>query len=401
MVSEPQTRFVDELGAYVIVIFDNKQMRLSSSTLSKGNQLVSQISAYEIESPYTLIISGSIRVQENLYDEDFQTLTFRMDVTRDDIIRELRKWLDGAAIENPCCSPSKNIENSMMKYVKLGNIPTREVLVLWILSRSELTKGFQPSAAMCFFGGKLKMDEKDDGEDLDAYYDPTERHLNPFSRTVDAALTSSPQRRSVNFGKRSDESFEPALKLSDSIDISANRTKRPISAPAPRYGSSRDSHKGYNSYETARKMLGKSQALAGLKEAKVKGRSEAAAVISKANLTEDHYRLGAMIERSRKFAEQDMENRRKIIEIAKARQKQAVERYTRLKEGGSTSHDAKQWLLTAESMYFFVLQITIEYEYDGLIFNIFLQMRSRCCKKCNMTSTRIFVNRRDSRNERR
>jgi len=284
-------------------------MRLSSSSL--GQQMASQVSAYELESPYTLVITCLMSVQENPYDDNLVSVSFRMDVTRDDIARELRRWLDGVIIDNPSCAASKLVESSMIKYVKLGNIPSRDILVQWILSRSEVTKGFRPGAAMCFLGGKLKADDLDDGEDLENYCDPS-IHQNPFSRTAEAALEvkraplspRGPHRRSADQSPSDKNPFLPRpLSASDSIEVPDMRSLRPTSAPAGQ----RSKHEGgevYNSFEMTRKMLGKSQALSELKQGKVKGRSDAATIVSKAPFTEDHYRLGALIERSRKFAEQ-------------------------------------------------------------------------------------------------
>ena len=369
--------WVEELDAYCIVIFDDKQMKISSGFSS---DLPALISAYELD-PYKLVITGTILSKP--------TISFRMDVTRNDIAVQLRRWLDGNVARNPLILIPKSVENIMIKYIKFGSIPPKESLILWILSNSDMSQGLSSKSVHCVFGGmQLSGDdllgaEMDNDGDLDgmsgSHYGDDSR-VNPFTKTVQAATSSlrikqaslSPREMTRRSGggrashttnnSRSSLSLEIEDELETNGSNSAGHrthahshgkcdTRRPSTSPSSRTVKSSTARIAgtYNSFEAARNMLGTSQALSELKRSRAKGREGTAIVASQVNLADDHFRLGAYIERSRKKTEEDMEERRKVIQIAKARQAQTMQKLKKVREGVDGSHGSRQWLEIANS----------------------------------------------------
>jgi hypothetical protein len=132
--------WVNEIQGYAVAILNSKAMRLSTS---EATSLPANVSAYELENPYTIVLSGTIKLEMDSFSKgEMSTRNFRMNVTRDDIARELRRWLDGKEVEHACLGCNKQVESNMLKYIKFGNIPPKENLIMWILSRSEISKGY-------------------------------------------------------------------------------------------------------------------------------------------------------------------------------------------------------------------------------------------------------------------
>ena len=63
----------------------------------------------------------------------------------------------------------------------------------------------------------------------------------------------------------------------------------------------------------------------------------------------EHFSLGADIEWSRKAVERAMEERRKLIEIAKARQTQTLTKFRKIRESVKASDGDNKWILNALS----------------------------------------------------
>jgi hypothetical protein len=77
-------------------------------------------------------------------------------------------------------------------------------------------------------------------------------------------------------------------------------------------------------FEVTEELLGQSQALADLKKKKLRNRSGAQVALDRREWTPDFYRLTADIQRSREAVREDMETRRRIIEVARIRQVSAI-----------------------------------------------------------------------------
>ena len=353
--------WVEEVQAFCLPILNSKSIRLSTTF---GVALPSNVSAYELENPYTIVITGFIKSEvDSLHRGDLVTSTFRVDISRDDIARELRSWLDGKEIPSACFGADKRVENNMMKYIKFGNIPPKENLIIWILSRLEITEGPAAGKLLCYFGGRMP---EDDGMDLDEMLGTEfELRCNPFKETVKAATGKSIELspRPVSQGKVGD--FRP--KFSTSVDFTTSRKDRQTATANYRHSMPAGEHdRMYNSYAAARSMLGKSQALEQLPHTNTKGREGAAEVLRTHELTSDHYRLGAFIERSRKGVEKGMEERRKVIEVAKSRQIQMMEHYREIRESRAGAKSANDWLKLAEAEVDLLKKVEADVEEDIL-----------------------------------
>jgi len=121
-----------------LVLQRNQKLSTINGEIIRGH-----ISVYESENPYALII---------MVDTD-HNLEFRMDVLREDLAHQLREWLKGAEIRNPCAYISQRIERAMTKFIKFGETPMQEDLVLWILSRSEMSADPITGEGQIVFGG--------------------------------------------------------------------------------------------------------------------------------------------------------------------------------------------------------------------------------------------------------
>jgi hypothetical protein len=80
-----------------------------------------------------------------------------------------------------------------------------------------------------------------------------------------------------------------------------------------------------------RKLLGKSATLEMLKKSRVKGRTGARQSLSTSTWSSNQLQLVAEVEKARKNIELAMDERRRMIEVAKARQLQASERFRKIR----------------------------------------------------------------------
>ena len=335
--------WVERVQAYCVPIILNQKMRLSTNF---GSALPATVSGYELEDPYTLVIFGAIKLEMDEYhDNDIMSPSFRVDVTRNDIARELKYWLDGRELLKPCCRMPKSVENNMMKYVKFGSIPSKENLIFWVLSRCEIYKDMTDidvGKLICMFGGKLREDK---GEDIDKLLgNEFEMRTNPLKKTVEAAVGTS-----IMISPRLQSTTQP-LKASNSSDVKSSFSKN-WSSVSPKMSKSIPDgamDRQYNTYIATREMLGQSEALSFLPKGKRKDNKDAGPALKSHELTNDHYRLGAFIQSSRKLAVEKMESRRKVIETAKARQIQTMGHYREVREGILGKEHLHQWLEIAE-----------------------------------------------------
>lgn len=140
-----------------------------------GQIIVGNMQVYESEDPYVLVF---------LVDTDFDS-TLRMDVRKDDLALELRKWLEGKQIRNPVVLVPLRIEEAITRFVKYGKTPLQEDLLMWMLSRSELYIDGKTAESELIFGGRpINTKDLDDAINTDRF-----KAENEFLRTSMAAMT--------------------------------------------------------------------------------------------------------------------------------------------------------------------------------------------------------------------
>jgi hypothetical protein len=229
-----------------------------------GREFVALVQAVEYENPYTLSVM--------LMSADCYA---RVDVSKADISRQLQLWMEGCHLPNPAIFASPQLEEKMNNFIKFGRLPKQSSLVLWILTQC-VVRWSPENSAIIFGAENLELDNESGVP------------INPFPSTAEAA--------------------------SDSVSKSNNI---PQSGPSDTRGQPDDFT---NTYSLTRELLGKSNALQKLKEVGVKGRSDADGHYDRKDWTNDHYRLVGDINKNRQIVEDDMEERRKLLEISKIRQ---------------------------------------------------------------------------------
>ena len=267
---------------------------------------------YESEDPYILIL---------LVETEYQT-DIKVTIFKEDLARELRLWLNGKYIRNPAALVPLRIDDSVMKFIKFGKPPKQEDLIMWILSRSELYVG--KTVTDLIFGGKAE------NEKLDA-------------TNNSVALTNS-----ISSSRHSPKKSSVSPRRAES-ELSVNQMELAVTAR----------HKGddLGMFEMTKKLLRKSATLEAMKTSQVKGRIDAKKVASTVNWTDDKYRLCQGIERVRKEIERAMDERRRMIEVAKTRQIQTSDKFHQIRDqikeqqgGNAFMHNATQELLSLQKM---------------------------------------------------
>ena len=118
--------------------------KLTKLRTSNENIELFQVTVYEVESPYVMIFVVRKGGKSN-------EQVIRMDVVKQDLAKELHLWLfGGKKIEKPAFCLSKRVENVIQAFVNTNKTPKQEDLIMWILSRSEVSLGNQ--SAMKFGG---------------------------------------------------------------------------------------------------------------------------------------------------------------------------------------------------------------------------------------------------------
>jgi hypothetical protein len=281
----------------------------------KGNQFTAVVQAVEYQDPYSLSI---LILSSDCY--------IRMDVAKADLSVQLQRWIEGDSVSTGALIASARLEETMEAFVKYGRPPPPSSLIMWILSRTVIFWSTDGGGGQMMFGGGTgtgsglrsgsAASADYDYEDLDAtdpppYYSGGEEQRqrgegeerdsahNPYQHTVDAAVASS-SRGGV-----------------DGAGVGMNTQTRPKSAPHARKSEHNDFS---NTFQVTRNLLGNSNALKKLETKTVTARSSAATGFATANFTSDHYRLVSDIRKNRNIVEDDMEARRRMLEISNIRQ---------------------------------------------------------------------------------
>jgi len=226
-----------------------------------------------------------------------------MDVTRDDLALELRHWLGGKVVDHPCLPVTVRIEEGVSRFVKFGKAPLQSDLVLWLLSRSQLTMSEVGNSlnAELLFGDS----EKGIQNDLkSAQYPPTASTVqNTYAKTVRAASLHETFNRSEK-DRVLDSMLERSNSLTDDLLFLNNK-----------HSTARSS--GYvddlGMYEATNQILGRSAALSLATQDRVKGRPDAKPVVNTLHMSATNAQLVADLKTARKKIEQSMDIRRQVF----------------------------------------------------------------------------------------
>jgi calcium-binding protein CML len=340
---------------------------------------VGKMDVYECPKPYVMIFNISTEHEH----------VVRMDVHKADLAREMRLWLEGKRIKSPLMVIPQRIEEVMTRFVKFGKAPLQEDLIMWAASRSELIWAPEP---MCVFGGLPVPDPIDVAKEAAAAAEAAQKIKdehdygvlpNNFQKTVSSAKRSvgyqddTVRMEMDNNGKRANnmevrEAFlgpdlgaDPSSSIGEynpMKDAAGNGNHGFTAGQMASLRKSRESHGPANTHMLTRQLLGKSQALSKLKAKKTQGRTDSTVSVVTPQLDEDHYRLGCEIQRARRDVNDAMDKRRKMIEIAKERQKHSAEHYRAIR--AKSQEDAHGWSKGAQEELLTLQKIKLDIEED-------------------------------------
>jgi hypothetical protein len=274
-----------------------KRLKLQSST---GEPIISTLHGLEYQDPYTLTV---------ILDGEEQG---RIDILKHELANELTAWLSGKRLSGkPALIVPKRIDEAMLNFLKFGRPPNQSDIYLWILSRTLISWTDKSDMQLVF--GQVSSDG-------------TLEDTKSLSRTATAALPPQPQ---------------PATKS----------TSRPSSAPPTRRHSSGSSssnnllgtQKGAGTFKLTKEILGTSGAMQQLHKENIKGRVGARPTYVRLGWTDDHYRLTNDISSRRHEIEDVMEQRRKVLEVSKARQMKTTKTYRTIREGNVAKRSNFNW----------------------------------------------------------
>jgi len=295
-----------------------KRLKLRTVT---GQLVVGFMKVFECESPYVIVI---------LIDTEYGH-SMRMDVHKEDLAQELRFWLEGKQVRNPSVLIPLRIEEAVNRFVKFGKTPLQEDLIMWMLSRSEMYLGNAPDLV---FGGK----EIDDMAQNDAG-NAASIGNNEYSRNAMMAMKSDTL-------KDQQYRIEDAVGRGNKLDFSMPSTKQ-SSGGGGGSGGRRFDTQDLGMFSMTQKLLGKSATLNMMKSTKVKGREGARQSLGTGTWNSNQLALVADVEKARKKIEEAMDERRRMIEVAKARQLQKSERYRKIRDDINESTGSNKFVETA------------------------------------------------------
>lgn len=289
-----------------------------------GGQLVAGfMKVFECENPYVIVI---------LIDSEYGH-SLRVDIHKEDLAYELRQWLEGKQIRNPAVLIPVRIEDAINRFVKFGKTPLQEDLIMWMLSRSELYLGDAPELT---FGGK----EATAFGSGTATGEAKTEYDNEYSRTAMAAVRNDQLSGQLY---RIEDAVGRGTKLEFSLP-SNNRTTTHLYKANP---AAKVDNQDLGMFSMTRKLLGKSATLEMLKKSRVKGREGARQTVASSTWNSEHLALVAGVEKARKNIEQAMDERRKMIEVAKVRQLQAADKFRKIRETLAGSAGAGKFVTAA------------------------------------------------------
>ena len=306
----------------VLVLTKKLKLRTVSGQLIGGF-----IKVFECENPYVIVL---------LIDTEYGQ-SLRMDVHKEDLAAELRQWLEGKHVRNPAVLIPVRIDDAINRFVKFGKTPLQEDLIMWLLSRSELYLTNNP---YIIFGGKSIEKEGEEEEK-----DFTCELENDYTRNAMAAVKGDylheQQYRiedAVGRGTKLEFTLPTASKTSTSrYHTSSNQTRKTVTSSSDDQGM----------FAMTRKLLGKSATMEMLKTKKLKGREGSRQTITTPVWNSGNLELITSIQKARKDIEIAMDERRRMIEIAKIRQLQASEKFRKIRNELEGNVSGNKFLVTA------------------------------------------------------
>jgi len=325
----------DEQDVDAVLILDRK-LKLRSIT---GQLFPGEVLAYEVLHPYCLILTVSTQHEHSI----------RCDIHKEMLARELRLWLDGKLINSPVLIIPQRIEDAVDKFVKFGKPPMQEDLIMWILSRCELSWGTNANILFGGFENPTSLNTLRSAEM--SRLSETKISIDQKNKDDVITLTAQYPQTIKSIKDEDDDDLDTCNKFDNPTNT------RPRTAPVSRSKQltvhdgewMEKSNPDMNSYYLTRKMLGKSEALSQLPKSKVPGRQAASKVLAFDKIKPEHLELGAYIERARKDVEEAMEERRMAIEVCKERQKQTAEKYVKIREKVKEDGSGRGWFDIARS----------------------------------------------------
>ena len=333
----------------ILVLSKRVKLRMINSEV-----ITADLRVYESEDPYVLVFL----VETDSHD------SLRMDIFKEDLAKELRSWLEGKYIRYPSHLVPVRIDESIMKFIKFAKTPKQEDLIYWILSRTEYyprdkITHIEPELV---FGGKT-MEEVD--ERLMELKMSVE---NQFARTATiAAAKSAEDDYHYRPGKRDDLTAQLLNGSSQNLDKSKTRphsATRGLSASRELEKSLTQNNEDLGMFEMTRQLLGKSATLEAMKTKSVKGREGAKKVLSTNSWSNDHWRICQEIERTRKDIEERMDERRRVIEVARIRQTQFADKFRRIKDTINEAQGGNVFISNAQQELMALKKIEADIEDD-------------------------------------
>jgi hypothetical protein len=374
----------------VCVLSKKMKLRASSGSLFSG-----AVQVYESEDPFCLIFvvstlpnsSNDGTSSSNHYaTSGGLSHSVRLDVYRDDLARELREWLDGKVVRNPAIVAPPRIEETISMFVRYGQTPSQTDLLTWILSRSEIVFGNHPRMVL---GGTTEFTADTDTRNY-SHSSGTGRPRHTGAGAGGSVVSDMDNYDKINlkqdFPKTAAEHARTGaeatkMKLRDSKkkgvtlhpDESQPETDAHSGTHSSTHANTLANSKTHTStvslkhstdslfqsksafkhddemktLSTTHQLLGRSIALDSLDRNTVKGRSTSSRTYSTKTWSGDHYRLVTDITRARHDIESQMEERRKIMQEAKARQEQSTHKYSTIRNKVSESSSLNTWVTQA------------------------------------------------------
>lgn len=310
---------MDQVDVTLIV---KKSVKLRTQT---GNFIFGNVHVFESDSPYALIFMIS-------YEENS---CLRMDAGKADIAMQLKKWMDGEYVKNPCVVISSEIEEAIIKYVKFNSPPKPSDLVMWILSRTEICD-YQDPYRIAF--AQLQ----------------NETSSVPPTGKKQGTMFSSKTKAGMPIVDMNSRAFNKSQSTKNEITNMCCSADDTDDRPPPDY---------HSTAEISKQLLGtRSESIHKLSKDKVHGRQGAKAALSTNSWSEDQHRLASNIERSRKEIERAVEARRLTIAVGTVRQQQTSDRFRTVREEIKMCHGNGAWTAgaTEEVVNLHKIQLDIE-----------------------------------------
>jgi len=180
---------------------------------------------------------------------------------------------------------------------------------------------------------------------------------NPFPKTTEAAIQQD-RGRSLKFSVNEVAGLgtDPSLWASMSEVSQTPERRRSSSTPA--------TCRMNVTQKVTSELLGKSEALSKLSWKDIKGRKDAKVTVVRSNWTDDHFNLSSTIERGRRQVEEAVDERRKMLEVVAARQRQAIAKYAKIREHVQATTEIREWKSEAENETNIIQKVMLDVEDD-------------------------------------